>query len=71
LETVELFTEAGYVEFDRSREDLAWVAAEMADLLGDEDPRLHVWHFGGYLGEADQDIVMPGGYVLGWDPPPF
>jgi hypothetical protein len=43
----------------------------MAGLLGDEDPRLHVWHFGGYLGEADQDIALPGGYVLGWHPPPW
>jgi hypothetical protein len=70
FETAELFTEAGYVEFDRSREDLAWVGEEMADLLGDEDPRLHVWHFGGNLGEVDQDIVLPGGYVLGWNPSP-
>jgi hypothetical protein len=40
LETVELFTEAGYVGFNRSRDDLAWVKEEMADLLGGEDPRL-------------------------------
>jgi hypothetical protein len=71
FETVELFTEAGYVGFDRSQDDLAWVDGEMAELLGGEDPRLYVWHFGGKPGEVDQDIILPGGYVLGWDSPPF
>jgi hypothetical protein len=66
-----LFSEAGYVGFNRSLDDLAWVKEEMAELLGGEDPRLYVWHFRGRLGGVDQDIVLPGGYVLGWDPPPF
>jgi len=40
----------------------------MADLLGGEAARLHVWHFGGTLSHVDQDIVLPGGYVIGWPP---
>ena len=68
LETVELFTEAGYAVFDKSAADLAGVSQEMADLLEDEATRLHMWHFGGMLGHMDQDIILPGGYVMDWPP---
>ena len=37
---------------------------------GAELPTDSAWLFPEY-NEVDQDIVLPGGYVLGWDPPLF
>jgi hypothetical protein len=61
METVELFSDAGYFYIRRSAAELAGVSPEMGSLLGGEDARLYLWHFWGETRDLDQELILPGG----------